>query len=74
MINSVKDKEKEIPPEKLKEYKRRAALLAAAYGLERERYCWWIDIDGDVRLIIHDPNEDMERWLQDRIDKNKGKD
>ncbi len=55
MINWAKEKEKEIGQEKLKEYKRRTALLAAAYGMENQQSCWWIDLDGEVKVIIHDP-------------------
>lgn len=57
MINWLKDKEKDIEPEKLKEYKLRAAVLAAAYGMEHKRSAWWVDLDGDVRLILYNPKE-----------------
>lgn len=59
MINWVKDKEKEIDPEKLEEYKRRARMLAEAHGMENNVNCWWIDLDGEVRCIVHDPYEHL---------------
>ena len=43
--------------DQLREYKRRAALLAAAYELEHKRRSWLIDIDGDVKLIERDPEK-----------------
>jgi len=71
LFNDVKKKKKDIPPEKLKEYKRKASVLATAYGLSHKVSLWWVDIEGETRLIVHNPDEKIHKWIRDRIDNDK---
>lgn len=61
MINWMKDQEKDIDPEKLYEYKRQARMLAKAFRMENSVNCWWVDLDGEIRCVVHDPNEHQEK-------------
>lgn len=73
LYKGLKNEEKDIPQEKLKEYKRKAAVLAAAHGMERKRCCWWVEVNDDVRLIIHEPTDNILAWLRDRINNKEEK-